>query len=60
MAIVSAYTIIRALALFHLTLAVFLLRDPRVIAEQNIVFSLGQAMHLVIHPRLKIILRTTV
>lgn len=47
MAIFSAYTIIRALALFHLTLAVFLLRDPRKIAEQNIVFLMGEAMHLV-------------
>ncbi|KAF9730736.1 hypothetical protein PMIN06_006376 [Paraphaeosphaeria minitans] len=46
MAIVSAYTIIRALALFHITLAVFVLRNPRMIAEQNIVFLLGEAMQL--------------
>lgn len=47
MAIVSAYTIIRALALFHVTLAVFVLRNPRMVAEQNIVFLLGEAMQLV-------------
>jgi hypothetical protein len=47
MAIVSAYTIIRALALFHVTLAVFALRNPRMIAEQNMVFLLGEAMQLV-------------
>ncbi|KAF2441302.1 hypothetical protein P171DRAFT_94087 [Karstenula rhodostoma CBS 690.94] len=46
MAIFSAYTIIRALALFHVTLAVFVLRNPRIIAEQNIVFLLGEAMQL--------------
>lgn len=47
MALVSAYTIIRALALFHVTLAVFMLRNPRMVAEQNIVFVLGEAMQLV-------------
>ena len=47
MAIISAYTIIRALALFHITLAVFVLRNPRMIAEQNIVFLMGEAMQLV-------------
>lgn len=46
MAIFSAYTIIRSLALFHITLAVFLLRNPRTIADQNIVFILGESMQL--------------
>lgn len=50
MAILSAYTLIRALSLFHITLAVFLLRDPRVVAEQNIVFLMGEAMQLVRGP----------
>lgn len=52
MAIFSAYAIIRALSLFHLTLAVYMLRDPKTVAEQNIVFLLGEAMHLVsaLHP----------
>ncbi|KAF1996037.1 hypothetical protein P154DRAFT_556496, partial [Amniculicola lignicola CBS 123094] len=46
MAIVSAYTIIRGLALFHLTLGVLFLRNPKMIADQNIVFVLGEAMKL--------------
>ncbi|KAH7132413.1 increased loss of mitochondrial DNA protein 1 [Dendryphion nanum] len=46
MGIISAYTIIRSLALFHLTLAVFLLRNPKLIADQNIVFILGESMQL--------------
>ena len=47
MAVFSAYTIIRSLALFHITLAVFLLRNPKTIADQNIVFILGESMQLV-------------
>ncbi|KAF2015838.1 hypothetical protein BU24DRAFT_422139 [Aaosphaeria arxii CBS 175.79] len=46
MAIFSATTIIRSLALFHVTLAVFFLKNPKIIASQNIVFVLGEAMQL--------------
>jgi len=47
MAIVSAFTLIRSLALFHITLAFFFFRNPKIIAEQNIVFLMGEAMQLV-------------
>lgn len=47
MAIVSAYTIIRSLSLFHITVGVLFLRNPRLIADQNIVFLLGESMQLV-------------
>jgi hypothetical protein len=47
MAIVSAYTIIRSLALFHITLGVLFLKNPKLVADQNIVFILGEAMQLV-------------
>jgi hypothetical protein len=47
MAIVSAYTIIRSLALFHITLGVLFLRNPKLIADQNIVLLMSEAMHLV-------------
>ncbi|KAI9818223.1 MAG: hypothetical protein M1827_000848 [Pycnora praestabilis] len=46
MAIVSAYTIIRTLSLFHLTLAFFFLTAPHKIVDQNLVFVLGTAMGL--------------
>jgi Ni/Fe-hydrogenase subunit HybB-like protein len=46
MAIVSAYTIIRSLALFHVTLAVLFLRNPKLIADQNLVFIMGESMQL--------------
>ncbi|PSN65366.1 hypothetical protein BS50DRAFT_575399 [Corynespora cassiicola Philippines] len=46
MAVVSAYFIIRSLALFHITLAVFFLKSPETIASQNIVFMMGQSMKL--------------
>ncbi|OCL15316.1 hypothetical protein AOQ84DRAFT_329620 [Glonium stellatum] len=46
MAIVSAFTIIRCIALFHATLAFFFLTSPRTIADQNVVFLLGEAMKL--------------
>ncbi|KAF2730576.1 hypothetical protein EJ04DRAFT_515154 [Polyplosphaeria fusca] len=46
MAIISAYSIIRGLSLFHLTLAAFLIRSPKLIADQNVVFLLGESMQL--------------
>ncbi|PVH97175.1 hypothetical protein DM02DRAFT_658534 [Periconia macrospinosa] len=46
MGLVSAYTVIRALALFHLTVAVLFLRNPRSVAEHNIVLLMQEAMQL--------------
>lgn len=47
MAVLSALTLIRVFSLFHITLAFYILTSPRVIADQNIVFLLGESMHLV-------------
>lgn len=47
MAVVSAFTIIRCISLFHVTLAFFFLTSPRTIADQNVVFLLGESMKLV-------------
>ena len=54
MAILSATSIIRSLALLHLTLAYFFLTSPATIGDQNLVFILGAAMGLVrpSHPSL--------
>jgi hypothetical protein len=49
MALVSAFSAIRALSLFHITLAFYLLTNPRMIAEQNLVVILGEAMDLVMN-----------
>ncbi|KAI9704281.1 MAG: hypothetical protein M1836_007142 [Candelina mexicana] len=50
MALLSGFTLIRSLSLFHLTLAFFLLKAPHKIADQNLVFILGEAMRLP-HPQ---------
>jgi len=47
MALISAFTLIRALSLFHLTLAYFFLTAPGKVADQNAVYVLGQAIRLV-------------
>ena len=47
MAIVSAFTLIRSIALFHITLAYFFLTNPQIVVDQNIVLLLGGAMKLV-------------
>ncbi|KAH0563004.1 hypothetical protein GP486_002437, partial [Trichoglossum hirsutum] len=46
MALISAFTIIRTLSLFHLTLAFYFLNAPRTLADQSIVYILGEAMQL--------------
>ncbi|KAI9894406.1 MAG: hypothetical protein M1814_003163 [Vezdaea aestivalis] len=46
MALISAFTLIRTLSLFHLTLAYYFLVSPGTLAEQSLVFLLGEAMHL--------------
>lgn len=47
MAIFSTFTLIRGLSLLHLSVAYFLLTNPRVIAEQSLVVLLGEAMEIV-------------
>lgn len=47
MAIISAFTLIRAISLFHITAAYLFLTAPKVIADQNVVFILGESMRLV-------------
>ncbi|TVY35512.1 hypothetical protein LSUB1_G005490 [Lachnellula subtilissima] len=46
MALISAATIITSLSLFHMTLAFFFLTNPHQIADQTLVFILGEAMGL--------------
>lgn len=50
MAIISANTMIRSIALFHLTLAVVLLKNPALISNQGVVLLLGESMQLVRTP----------
>jgi len=47
MAFISAATIITSISLFHLTLAFFFLTSPGAIADQTLVFILGEAMGMV-------------
>jgi hypothetical protein len=47
MAIISSATIITSLSLFHMTLGFFFLTSPGAIADQTLVFILGEAMGLV-------------
>ncbi|KAL2873788.1 hypothetical protein SGCOL_011017 [Colletotrichum sp. CLE4] len=44
MAIISAKTIITSLSLFHITLAYFFLTNPATIADQAMVYVLGESM----------------
>ncbi|KAE9381362.1 hypothetical protein N431DRAFT_392469 [Stipitochalara longipes BDJ] len=46
MAVISAATIITSLSLFHVTLAFFFLTNPQTIADQTLVFIIGEAMGL--------------
>lgn len=50
MALLTSPTIIRTLSLFHLALAYLFLTTPHTIADQNLVFILGEAMGLVRSP----------
>lgn len=47
MGLISAYTLIRTISLFHITAAYFFLTSPRVIADQNVVVVLGESMRMV-------------
>ena len=47
MAIFSSSTIIRAISLGHLTAAFLFLTAPKRIADQNVIFVLGESMKMV-------------
>lgn len=47
MALISARTILTSVSLFHLTLAFFFLTSPGTIADQAIVYVIGEAMGMV-------------
>lgn len=47
MALISARTILTSISLFHLTLAFFFLTNPGTIADQAIVYVIGEAMGMV-------------
>jgi hypothetical protein len=47
MALISGATIITSLSLFHITLAFFFLTSPGAIADQTLVFIIGEAMGMV-------------
>ena len=46
MALISAKTIITSLSLFHITLGFFFLTNPATIADQTLVYVVGEAMGL--------------
>jgi len=46
MAILSAFTLIRLISVFHLTIAYYLLSSPITLSSQNVVVVLGGAMQL--------------
>lgn len=47
MALLSAFNVIRIIALLHITIAYYFLVNPRIIAEQNFVFVIGNSMDMV-------------
>jgi hypothetical protein len=47
MALISTKTILTSLSFFHITLAFFFLTNPATIADQALVFVLGDAMGMV-------------
>ena len=49
MGLISAFTLIRTISLFHITAAYFFLAAPETIVDQNVVFILGESVRLVCH-----------
>lgn len=49
MALISVKTILTSLCLFHITLGFFFLTNPGTIADQAVVYLLGESMGLVCH-----------
>lgn len=50
MALISVKTILTSLSLFHITLAFFFFTNPETIADQALVYMLGEAMGMVCAP----------
>ncbi|GAB7333853.1 hypothetical protein MBLNU13_g05977t1 [Cladosporium sp. NU13] len=46
MGLIGPYTLIRAISVFHITVAWFFLTAPRRVVDQNVVFMLGESMRL--------------
>ncbi|KAK4951830.1 hypothetical protein LTR17_020804 [Elasticomyces elasticus] len=46
MGLISGFTIIRAISLFHITAAYFFLTAPKKLVDQNVVFMLGESTRL--------------
>lgn len=44
MGLISARTYITSLSIFHITLAYFFITNPAALADQNLVFIIGEAM----------------
>jgi hypothetical protein len=59
MALISAKTILTSLCLFHITLGFFFLTNPGTIADQAVVYLLGESMGLVCLLLRQSTLRTT-
>jgi hypothetical protein len=51
MALISSNTILTSLCLFHITLGFFFLTNPATIADQALVFVVGEAMGMVRHDK---------
>lgn len=47
MALISSKTILTSISLFHVTLAFFFFTNPETLADQSLVFMLGEAMGMV-------------
>ena len=59
MALISGNTIITSLSLFHITLAYFFLTSPGALADQTLVFIIGEAMGMVNPPLTHILMLFT-
>ncbi|KAF2725575.1 hypothetical protein K431DRAFT_317556 [Polychaeton citri CBS 116435] len=46
MQLISSFTIIRAISIAHLTAAYFFLTAPKRVADQNVIFMLGESMRM--------------
>lgn len=47
MAFITANTLITSISLFHITIAYFLITNPRTISDQVFVYILGESMTMV-------------
>lgn len=47
MALITSFTLIRVLAVLHITMGFYFMTAPRQIADQNMIILLGESMKLV-------------